>query len=202
MRGDGYPGVAPDHQVANTTSPTAAFGLKASERENLTMITDQEFTDLWTDTVRPLRSYALWLSRDRRMVDDLVQQAALQAWAARHTLRPGGNPRAWLFVILRNCHYSRLRRRRFEVEDPDGTLTENFAIYPGYHADRDLADVRVAMKDLPEKLRRALTHVVFGGLSYAETARLCSCKVGTIKSRVARARELLLQMVDGLPLSS
>jgi len=74
---------------------------------------------------------------------------------------------------------------------------ENFAIYPGYHAETDLAEVRVAMKDLPEKQRRALTHVVFGGLSYAETARLCSCKEGTIKSRIARARELLLQMVMG-----
>jgi RNA polymerase sigma-70 factor, ECF subfamily len=166
------------------------------------MITDEEFTDLWTDTVRLLRSYALSLSRDPHVVDDLVQQAALQAWEARRTLRPGGNARAWLFVILRNCHYSRLRRRQLEVEDPHGRLTENIAIYPGYHAERDLADVRVAMKDLPEKQRRALTHVVFDGLSYAETARRCSCKEGTIKSRIARARELLLQMVDGLSLSS
>jgi RNA polymerase sigma-70 factor (ECF subfamily) len=78
------------------------------------------------------------------------------------------------------------------LEDPDGSLTENFAIDPGHHAERDLVDVSVAFEKLPENQRQALTHVVFRGLSYAQTARLCSCKEGTIKSRVARARERLL----------
>jgi len=143
-------------------SRAAALGLEASEREYRTMITDREFTDLWTDTVGPLRSYALWLSRDPRVVDDLVQQAALQAWEARHTLRSGGSARAWLFVILRNCNHSRLRRGQFEIEDPNGTLAENVAVYPCYQAERDLAYVRCAMEDLPDKQRRALNNVVFG----------------------------------------
>ncbi|HEV7442397.1 MAG TPA: sigma-70 family RNA polymerase sigma factor [Steroidobacteraceae bacterium] len=166
------------------------------------MITDREFTRVWTDTLRSLRSYALWLCRDRRMIDDLVQQTGLQAWEARHNLRPDSNVRAWLFVIMRNYRYAQLRRRTREVEDPDGRFSETYAIDPGHHADKDLDDVSVAFQELPEKQQQALTHVALRGLSYADTARLCSCKEGTIKSRVARAREQLLRTVNGLPLPS
>jgi RNA polymerase sigma-70 factor (ECF subfamily) len=98
---------------------------------------------------------------------------------------------------MRNYRYSQLRRRKCEVEDPDGRFSENVAIEPGHHADKDLDDVSVALQELPEKQQQALTHVVLRGLSYAEAARLCSCKEGTIKSRVARAREHLLRMVNG-----
>ena len=151
--------------------------------------------------LRSLRSYAFYLSRDQRVVDDLVQQTALQAWQARHTLRSPNNAKGWLFVILRNCHYSRARSMRLEVEDPDGTLTETFAKYSSPQTERDLAELQVAMQELPDIQRRALAHVVFDGLSYAEPARLCSCKEGTIKSRVARARQWLLQLGDVSPLS-
>ena len=130
------------------------------------------------------------------MIDDLVQQTGLQAWEARHNLRPDSNVRAWLFVIMRNYRYSQLRRRTREVEDPDGRFSETFAIDPGHHADEDLDDVSVAFQELPEKQQQALTHVALRGLSYADTARLCSCKEGTIKSRVARARQRLLELVD------
>jgi RNA polymerase sigma-70 factor (ECF subfamily) len=136
------------------------------------------------------------------MIDDLVQQTGLQAWEARHSLQPDSNVRAWLFVIMRNYRYSQLRRRKWEVEDPDGRFSENFAIDPGHHADRELDDVSVAFQKLPASQQQALTHVVLRGLSYADTARLCSCKEGTIKSRVARAREHLLRTVNGLALPS
>jgi RNA polymerase sigma-70 factor (ECF subfamily) len=162
------------------------------------MITDREFTRVWTDTLRPLRSYALWLCRDRRMIDDLVQQTGLQAWEARHNLRPDSNVKAWLFVIMRNYRYAQLRRRTREVEDPDGIFAENFPVEPGHHASNELDDVSAAFQKLSGKLQQALTHVVLGGLSYADTARLCSCKEGTIKSRVARAREQLFRAVNGL----
>jgi RNA polymerase sigma-70 factor, ECF subfamily len=160
------------------------------------MITDREFTHFWTNAQRSLRSYAFYLCRDPLLIDDLVQQTALQAWGGRHGLRPDSNVRAWLFAILRNCHFSQRRRRKYEVEDPDGTLVENFAVHPTYYAERDLADVSVAFQELPENQRQALTHTALRGLSYAETARLCACKEGTIKSRVARARQRLLELVD------
>jgi RNA polymerase sigma-70 factor, ECF subfamily len=173
--------------------PTLYQSFKAEYR---TMITDREFTQVWTNASRSLRSYAFCLCRDRRLIDDLVQQTALQAWEARHQLRPDSNVRAWLFVILRNCHFALRRRRTVEVEDPEGSLSENFAVHPTYYAERELLDVRIALQELPESQRQALTHIALSGLSYTETARLCSCKEGTIKSRVARARQRLLELVE------
>ena len=160
------------------------------------MITDREFTQVWTNALRSLNSYAFCLCRDRGLSEDLVQQTALQAWEARHHLRPDSNVRAWLFVILRNCHFALLRRPKYEVEDPEGTLLENFAVHPTYYAESEVVDVSLALQVLPETQRQALTHIAIRGLSYMETARLCSCKEGTIKSRVARARQRLLQLVD------
>jgi RNA polymerase sigma-70 factor (ECF subfamily) len=168
----------------------------------LTMITDRQFTDIWTEAQRGLRSYALVLCRNPPLAEDLVQQTALQAWEGRHRLRSNSNVRSWLFVILRNYHYSLLRRKKCEVEDPEGALSASVAVYGNYFAERDLADVTVALRELPEKQRRALSHVALRGLSYAETARLCSCKEGTVKSRVARARQQLLETINGRTLGS
>jgi RNA polymerase sigma-70 factor (ECF subfamily) len=159
------------------------------------MITDREFTCSWTEALRPLRSYARWLCGDPLAVDDLIQQTALQAWEARHQLRPDSNFRGWLYAILRNYHYSGLRRKSYEVADPEGTLSDSIAVEPNYQAERDLAEVSVALEALPKDQRQALSHVTLHGLSYAETARLCSCKEGTIKSRVARARQRLFEAV-------
>jgi RNA polymerase sigma-70 factor (ECF subfamily) len=170
--------------------------VQSFEGEYHKMITDLEFTNVWTNALRSLHSYAFGLCHDRGLIDDLVQQTALQAWEARHQLRPDSNVRAWLFVILRNCHFAIGRQRKIEVEDPEGTLSENFAVHPTYYAERELADVSVAFQELPESQRQALTHIALRGLSYTETARLCSCKQGTIKSRVARARQRLLQIVE------
>jgi RNA polymerase sigma-70 factor (ECF subfamily) len=88
------------------------------------------------------------------------------------------------------------------VEDPEGVFSGSIAVDPGYHAQRELADVGVALQELPKEQRQALAHVVIRGLSYAETARLCSCKEGTIKSRVSRARQRLLETVNGPALGS
>jgi RNA polymerase sigma-70 factor (ECF subfamily) len=160
------------------------------------MITDREFTCIWTEALRPLRSYARWLCGNPLAVDDLVQQTALHAWEARHQLRPDSNFRGWLYAILRNYHYSRLRRKSCEVADPEGTLSDSVAVEPNDQAEWDLAEVSIALQALPKDQRQALSHVTVGGLSYAQTARLCSCKEGTIKSRVARARQRLVEAVS------
>jgi RNA polymerase sigma-70 factor (ECF subfamily) len=161
------------------------------------MISDLEFTRIWTEAQSGLSSYALGLCRNPVLADDLVQQTALQAWEARHHLRAQSNVRSWLFVILRNYHYSLRRRRKCEVEDPEGTLSDSIAVAPIHHGEGDLADVSIALRELPKDQQQALHHVALRGLSYAETARLCSCKEGTIKSRVARARQRLLETVSG-----
>ena len=166
------------------------------------MITDPEFTNIWSEAKCSLRSYALSLCRNPALADDLVQQTALQTWEARQYLRSKGNLRSWLFVILRNYHYSLLRRRKREVEDPEGALSDSIAVDSGYHAQIELDDVSVALQELPKEQRQALAHVVIRGLSYAQTARLCSCKEGTIKSRISRARQRLLETVNGPALGS
>ena len=160
------------------------------------MISDREFIDIWTEAQPGLRSYALWLSRNPVLVDDLVQQTALQAWESRRQLRSDSNVRSWLFVILRNYHYALFRRRKCEVEDPEGFLSDRVAVAPSHHAEQDLDDVRLALQELPTVQRQALSYVALSGRSYAETARLCSCKEGTIKSRIARARQRLLETVN------
>ena len=160
------------------------------------MITDYEFTSTWTEALPGLRAYALGLSRDRQRVDDLVQQTALLAWAGRQQLRDLANVRSWLFVILRNCHYGSYRRPKYEVEDPDGLLCEAVAVPPAHEAERELSELEAALGDLPTKYREALSQVVLEGRSYEETARRCSCRIGTVKSRVARARCMLMGQLD------
>lgn len=160
------------------------------------MITDYEFVDAWANAVQGLRSYAWALSRDPLLVDDLVQQTALQAWAARHHLRPDSNVTGWLSAILRNCYYAWRSRPNREVEDPDGRLSEALATDPEYFAQRELDDVGIALQELSETQCQALSHVVLKGLSYAEAARISGCKEGTIKSRIARAREILMEVAD------
>ena len=159
------------------------------------MITAREFTDVWIATLQALRSYALWLCRNPLLIDDLVQQTALQAWQSRHQLRASSNLRSWLFVILRNCHYAQARRPKLEVEYPEGELLDSIATDPSHDADRELTDLQIALKALPNEQRQAVLGVVLHGLSYAEAARRFACKEGTIKSRVARARERLLRAV-------
>lgn len=160
------------------------------------MITDHEFTSTWTEALPGLRSYALGLSRDRQRVDDLVQQTALQAWEARGGLRDASNVRSWLFVILRNCHFGAYRRPKLEVEDPDGIASGSVAVPPAHESDRELSELEAALDGLPHQYREALSHVVLDGFSYEETARRCACKLGTVKSRVARARSLLMGELD------
>ncbi len=91
------------------------------------MLTEHEFMSYRSSVHGRLRSYALRLCRDRTQADDLMQQTALQAWSARDRLPSVNSVIAWFVVILRNCHYEVLRRRRFEVDDPDGAIADTVA---------------------------------------------------------------------------
>jgi RNA polymerase sigma-70 factor (ECF subfamily) len=160
------------------------------------MLTEREFIDHWSAAGEALRSYALWLCRDRTQADDLVQQTALQAWAARRHLAYPGKVKSWFLVILRNCHYDALKRRRYEVEDPQGTYALSVATAPACEVEIEAEEVTASVQHLPDSLREPLTLVVFDGLSYTEASAVCSCKEGTIKSRIARARERLVHDLD------
>jgi len=171
---------------------------KASVIGVAAMIDDRQFTDEWTASLRHLRAFGMSLCRDPLRIDDLMQQTALQAWAARQQFRGDGcSVRSWLFTILRNCYLRELRSPRC-VEDPDGAIA--IAVSPiVYNQDfrLQLAELDRGMQALSSVQREALTLVALRGFSYEEVGSICQRKAGTIKTRVTRARATLRRFLDG-----
>lgn len=148
-----------------------------------------------------LRAFARGLCGRPDMADDLVQETMLKAWAAQDRFEPGTSMRAWTFVILRNIYLTDMRRNRFRGEY-DELVAERILVEPaGQEAPLHLADLHNALLTLPPERREALLLVGAGGFSYEEAADICGCAVGTIKSRVGRARATLSQMMEagGVP---
>jgi RNA polymerase sigma-70 factor, ECF subfamily len=135
-----------------------------------------------------LRAFALSLCGNPEQADDLVQETLLKAWTHMDSFQEGTNLRAWLFTILRNSHLSAIRRRRREVEDSEGKKAEGLSVAPAQQGHVDMEDMRKALGLLPPDQREALVLVGAVGMSYEEAAEIAHCAVGTIKSRVNRAR--------------
>ena len=142
-----------------------------------------------------LRKYALALTRDAARADDLVQDTMLRAWMYRQSFTPGTNVCGWLTIIMRNTFYSGQRKRVHEVEDADGGYAAQLVTLPAQGAVLDLEDVNAAIGRLSGNLRQALTLVAIDNLTYDEAAAVMGCKIGTVKSRVWRARESLAALV-------
>ncbi|WP_029350655.1 sigma-70 family RNA polymerase sigma factor [Bosea sp. 117] len=142
-----------------------------------------------------LRAFAISLSGSVDRADDLVQETLLRAFANIASFRPGTNLSAWLFTILRNLFRSEYRKRRREVPDSDGLFAATLATNPDQTTHLDFEDFRAALDRLPADQREALVLVGASGFSYEETAEICNCAVGTIKSRVNRARRRLGEML-------
>lgn len=146
-----------------------------------------------------LRRYALKLTHQEDRAEDLVQQTFLKAWAHRDKFMIGTNVRPWLFTILRNTFYSDLRKSRWEDQDVEGRLAATLSEEaPQEHAVR-LKEVMVAVAALPDAQRRPLVLMSAYGYSQREAATACKCSVGTIKSRVFRARMALSQEIEIKP---
>src|SRR5690606_21963626 len=123
------------------------------------------------------------------------QETLVKAWDKQDSFQPGTNLKAWLFTILRNEFYSQMRKRRREVEDTDGLITARLSVHPSQDGTSDLADFRRALELLPEDQREAIILIGGSGFSYEEAAEICGCAVGTIKSRVSRARSRLQEIL-------
>ncbi len=167
------------------------------------MTTGHSFTDQLSEQLPALRAFARSLARDASHADDLAQEALLKAWANRHRYQDGTNLRAWLFTILRNGFYSEHRKRRREVADVDGEHSRKLATRPAQDHAMALEDFMGAFRELPDDQREALTLIGAAGLSYEEAAEVCGVAVGTVKSRVSRARTALakaLQVEEGADL--
>ena len=147
-------------------------------------------TDL-LGTIPSLRAFAVSLTQNADKADDLVQETLVKAWDKHESFQPGTNLKAWLFTILRNEFYSQMRKRGREVQDSDGIMTARLAVHPSQHGMLDLKDFRAALEQLPEDQREAIILIGASGFSYEEAAEICNCAVGTIKSRVSRARNRL-----------
>ena len=142
-----------------------------------------------------LRAFAVSLCGDMERADDLVQETLLKAWDHLESFQEGTNLRAWLFTILRNTYFSECRRRRREVPDRDGSKAAELSVHPGQQGHLDMEDFRLALNQLPPDQREALVLVGAAGFSYEEAAGISACAVGTIKSRVNRARAKLTEML-------
>jgi RNA polymerase sigma-70 factor, ECF subfamily len=142
-----------------------------------------------------LRAFATSLCGDRERADDLVQETILKAWDNRAKYSEGTNLKAWLFTILRNTYFSEWRKRKREVEDADGKFAGRVAVHAEQPGHMDFEDFRSALAKLSEDQREALILVGAEGFSYEEVAEICGCAVGTIKSRVNRARTHLAELL-------
>jgi RNA polymerase sigma-70 factor (ECF subfamily) len=143
-----------------------------------------------------MHNFARSLCRDAVRAADLVQEALLRALSNVERFQPGTNLKAWLFTILRNEHYSQLRRQKFEAVGVDTSTLPEPAVLPDHDGEIELRELNTALSTLPTGQRTALLLVSASGLSYEEAATICGCAVGTIKSRVARAREMLVELLD------
>jgi len=143
-----------------------------------------------------LRAFALHLTRDPVRSDDLVQSTVLRAWTSLDRFQPGTNLKAWLFTIMRNSFYSEHRKRRWEIEDPEGGSARRLVVQPEQESKLRLDELQEALIRLPPGQRMALLLVAEQGETYVNAAALCGVAVGTLKSRVNRARTQLAAMLQ------
>jgi RNA polymerase sigma-70 factor (ECF subfamily) len=158
---------------------------------------DVDFKTELVTHLSAVRALARSLCGGTALADDLTQEALIKAWASRDSFTPGTNMRAWLCTILRNVFYSHIRRHAREIQDVEGVHAGKLVAQPEQQGHVELQDLAQAMQRLPDDQREALMLVAAAGFSYEEAADICGCAVGTIKSRVSRARQTLLQMFEG-----
>jgi RNA polymerase sigma-70 factor (ECF subfamily) len=153
-----------------------------------------------------LRAFARTLCGDAVAADDLAQDTVLKAWDARASFQMGTNMKAWTFMILRNQFYSEKRRSWRQTQLDQEAAERTLVAVDDPESPVALDELRLAMQMLPSEQREALILVGAGGFAYEEAADICGCAVGTVKSRVSRARRALQNILtmgaydrDGAP---
>jgi RNA polymerase sigma-70 factor, ECF subfamily len=159
------------------------------------MAMDESVRKAILGAVPSLRAFAISLCGNVDRADDLVQETLLRALANIDSFQPGTNMSAWLFTILRNHFRSEYRKRRREVEDAEGRYAETLKSNPEQTGRVEFEEFRTALNKLPSDQREALILVGASGFSYEDAAAICGCAVGTIKSRVNRARTRLADLL-------
>lgn len=159
-------------------------------------LSDAAFKAELTTLIPHLRAFARSICGNATLADDLAQDAMLKAWKARASFKPGTNMKAWSFTILRNVFYSE-KRRSWRRQPLDPEVAEATLVANDTPSDAlELLALRNALAELPEDQREALILVGAGGLPYEEVAEICDCAIGTVKSRVSRARKALIAALE------
>ncbi|MBW4329696.1 sigma-70 family RNA polymerase sigma factor [Stakelama sp. CBK3Z-3] len=183
------------------TGSTENGAADAADENGHVSLPDNEFKDQLAQVIPHLRAFGRSLSGSRDLADDLVQETLMKAWAARKRFQAGTNMRAWTFIILRNLYLSQMRRARFKGEWDDLVADRLLAAPASQDRHVELADMQRALLHLPQPQREALILVGAGGFAYEEAAEICNVAVGTIKSRVARGRVALENILSDGQLS-
>jgi RNA polymerase sigma-70 factor (ECF subfamily) len=143
-----------------------------------------------------LRAFARTLTGDQASADDLAQDALMKAWDARASYQMGTNMKAWTFMILRNQFYSDKRRSWRQTQLDQEAAERTLVAVDDPEAPLALDELRLALGMLSAEQREALILVGAGGFAYEEAAQICGCAVGTVKSRVSRARRTLQGILE------
>lgn len=163
--------------------------------ETITMKLDPSIHPAMLVAIPQLRAFAVSLCRNREYAEDLVQETLLRACNNIGRFEPDTNMTAWLITILRHQFYADYRKRRREIADVDGIYADTLVTAPTQVASTEYAELRRALDKLPGEMRDAIMLIAGSGASYDEAARICGCAVGTIKSRVHRARARLAELL-------
>ena len=156
-----------------------------------------DFQKLLVDSLPRLRAYAITLTRERSSAEDLVQQTAMQALRARNQFQMGTNFTGWIYRILRNNYISSKRRSNRAPVCMDDMPEDTFS-RSGDQENKVLTrEVVKAMDKLQESQREVLILICAGGMSYEEAAETLQCSVGTVKSRLWRARRQMEELILG-----
>jgi RNA polymerase sigma-70 factor (ECF subfamily) len=143
-----------------------------------------------------LRAFARTLAGDPTAADDLAQDAMMKAWDARESFELGTNMKAWTFMILRNQFYSEKRRSWRQTQLDQEAAERTLVAVDDPSSPVALNELRLGLAMLPPEQREALVLVGAGGFAYEEAAAICECAVGTVKSRVSRARRALQAILE------
>lgn len=143
-----------------------------------------------------LRAFARSLCDNAHQADDHVQETLVKAWKHQASFQAGTNLKAWLFTILRNGFVSEKRKLRHEIEDVDGVMAAKLSVSGEQQSHMEMMDFSRAFEQLPADQREALLLIGAEGFSYDDAALMCGCAVGTIKSRVNRARAKLVELLN------
>jgi RNA polymerase sigma-70 factor (ECF subfamily) len=158
--------------------------------------TDEAFKRELVGLIPHLRAFARTLAGDPASADDLAQDAMMKAWDARASFQMGTNMKAWTFMILRNQFYSEKRRSWRQSQLDQEAAERTLVAVDDPEAPVALDELRLSLAALPAEQREALILVGAGGFAYEEAAEICGCAIGTVKSRVSRARKALHAILE------